>query len=168
MSSGANNGTTFSSGDTSMSVSKKRLSGLDMFTVRSISVLPGLSTLSRASSVGPKRVRVAVIGDSFAGKTTLLKYVSPLSHPQWSALTPHSRLYTGMYQPAQKSLHFRNNDFTMAIDGHPVILEAWDIPGEAPADETHPLNRSFFDAALVCVAVDNLEKVDKAPYVSCP
>lgn len=32
--------------------------------------------LSRASSVGPKRVRIAVIGDSSAGKTTLLKYVS--------------------------------------------------------------------------------------------
>ncbi|OIW27255.1 hypothetical protein CONLIGDRAFT_542639, partial [Coniochaeta ligniaria NRRL 30616] len=94
------------------------------------------------------RVRIAIVGDSVSGKTTML-----------------NRLYTGMYQPAEKSAHYRNNDFNMNIDGHPLILEAWDIPSELPADETHPLNRSFFDAALICFSVDNMQNVDKAHHV---
>jgi len=64
-------GATQCSGDTSHSSNKRRISGLDIFNVRSFpSVRSGLS---RASSVGPKRVRVAIVGDSSAGKTTLLK-----------------------------------------------------------------------------------------------
>ncbi|KAH8907029.1 hypothetical protein BR93DRAFT_968582 [Coniochaeta sp. PMI_546] len=145
-----NNITSYSSGETNTSVANRRFSGLDIFNVPGLSSLRGLGSLgslSRATSVGPKRVRIAIIGDSLTGKTTLL-----------------NRFYTGTYQPAEKSAHYRNNDFNMVIDGHPIILEAWDIPGDLPADETHPLNRSFFDAALICVAVDNCKTVDRAPY----
>ena len=69
--SGTAMGTTQGSGDTSNGSTKRRVSGLDIFNLRSFpSVRSGLS---RASSVGPKRVRVAIVGDSSAGKTTLLK-----------------------------------------------------------------------------------------------
>lgn len=152
-------------------MANRRFSGLDIFNVPGLSSLRGLGSLgslSRATSVGPKRVRIAIIGDSLTGKTALLKYVRRPVFLQLSVLTlPNSRFYTGTYQPAEKSAHYRNNDFNMVIDGHPIILEAWDIPGDLPADETHPLNRSFFDAALICVAVDNCKTVDRAPYVSC-
>jgi len=73
-----------------------------------------------------------------------------------------------MYQPAEKSVYYRNNDHSMFVDGFPIIFEAWDIPGDLSADETHPLNRSFFDAALICFSVDNVQNVDKAPQVSTP
>lgn len=74
--SGTAMGTANGSGDTSNSSTKRRASGLDIFNVRSFSSLR--TGLSRASSVGPKRVRIAIVGDSSAGKTTLLKYV-PIS-----------------------------------------------------------------------------------------
>lgn len=73
-----------------------------------------------------------------------------------------------MYQPAEKSTYHRNNDFGMVVDGHQIILEAWDVPGDLPGDETHPLNRSFFDSALICFSVDNVQNVNKAPRVSHP
>ncbi|KAB5586110.1 hypothetical protein GE09DRAFT_1210690 [Coniochaeta sp. 2T2.1] len=137
-----------SSGDILSVTKRRRVSGIDVFNPRSFSSLRAFSTsLSRASNHGPTRVRIAVIGDTGAGKTTML-----------------NRLYTGMYQPAAKSDFYRNNDFPMTVEGHPIILEAWDIPGEVPADETHPLNRSFFDAVLICFSVEDVNNAGRTPH----
>ncbi|KAB5582458.1 hypothetical protein GE09DRAFT_1211104 [Coniochaeta sp. 2T2.1] len=141
-------GSDASSGDILSVAKRRRVSGIDIFNSRSFSSLRAFSTsLSRASNHDPTRVRIAVIGDTGAGKTTTL-----------------NRLYTGMYQPAAKSEFYRNNDFPMTVEGHPITLEAWDIPGELPADETHPLNRSFFDAVLICFSVEDVNNAGRTPH----
>jgi hypothetical protein len=56
----------------------------------------------------------------------------------------------------------------MTVDGHLVILEAWDIPGDLPASETHPLNAAFFHAALVCFSVKNAKNAEQTTHVRKP
>lgn len=56
----------------------------------------------------------------------------------------------------------------MAVDGHQIILEAWDIPGALPADQDHPLRQTFFDVVMICFAIDNVENVETAHLVSKP
>ena len=74
-SSNTGNGAVNGSGQTSSNAAR-RVSGIDIFNPLSFS---SFRSLSRATtSAGPKRIRIAVIGDSAAGKTTMLKYVANL------------------------------------------------------------------------------------------
>jgi small GTP-binding protein len=96
------------------------------------------------SNMGPKTIRVALIGDTYVGKTTLL-----------------SRLFTDTYMPTEgPSQHWTAKTHTLSISDNLINLEAWDIPGAPAANSPDALSMAFFHAAIVCIDLENTYKTD--------
>jgi GTPase SAR1 family protein len=113
---------------------------------RAASRISNLRVASRMSNLDPtpKTIRIAVIGDSFVGKTCLL-----------------NRLLSGTYTPTDgPSQEYRAADHTITLDGNPIIIEAWDIPGSIPEGTDNPLMSAFFHAAFICFDLENSHKTN--------
>lgn len=111
---------------------------------RAASRVSNMRVASRMSNMGPRTIRIAVIGDTYVGKTTLLH-----------------RLFNNTYVPTEgPSQHWTAKSQTFTISNNLINLEAWDIPGAPPANSPEALSMAFFHAAVICIDLENTYHTD--------
>ncbi|KAL2160194.1 hypothetical protein VTH06DRAFT_1850 [Thermothelomyces fergusii] len=112
----------------------------------------GMMTQQRAPIPGSRTVKVCLVGDAGAGKTTLF-----------------DRLVGRPFVEASTSLV---PDFGFvsirAYDGSTVNVELWDFPGIVASARPGPLLSTFFHAAIICFSLEDKDNLRSVAEVAGP